>query len=99
MNIQDVIQQKRDGGVLSSEQIRFAVQGYTKDQIPDYQMASLLMAIFIRGMNEEETAELTRAMLESGQQIEFPDLIPIPMDKHSTGGCGAIKLHYHLYRW
>ena len=88
MNILEVIAEKRDGYPLSKERIRSVIQQYSSGQIPDYQMSAFLMAIYIRGMNLDETTEMTRAMLESGSQVAFEGLDPIPMDKHSTGGVG-----------
>jgi pyrimidine-nucleoside phosphorylase len=80
----DAIEIKKFGGELSEEMIRAVVAGYTDGVVPDYQMASLLMAIFIRGMGYEETVALTRAMAESGERYSFPECV----DKHSTGGVG-----------
>src|SRR3712207_5206745 len=80
----DAIETKKFGGELSEETIREVVAGYTDGVVPDYQMASLLMAIFIRGMGYEETLALTRAMAESGERYSFPESV----DKHSTGGVG-----------
>lgn len=80
----DAIETKKFGGELSEEIIREVVDGYTSGEVPDYQMSSLLMAIFIRGMDYEETLALTRAMAESGGQYSFPECV----DKHSTGGVG-----------
>ena len=80
----DAIEIKKFGGELSEEIIRSVVEGYTAGEIPDYQMASLLMAIFILGMNYGETLALTRAMVESGKTYSFPECV----DKHSTGGVG-----------
>ena len=80
----DAIETKKFGGELSEEIIRSVVEGYTAGEVPDYQMASLLMAIFIRGMDYEETLALTRVMAESGKTYSFPECV----DKHSTGGVG-----------
>jgi thymidine phosphorylase len=80
----DAIETKKFGGELSEEVIRAVVAGYTEGAVPDYQMASLLMAIFIRGMGYEETLALTRAMADSGERYSFPECV----DKHSTGGVG-----------
>ena len=80
----DAIETKKFGGELSDETIRGVVADYTDGEIPDYQMAALLMAIFIRGMGYEETLALTRAMAESGRTYAFPECV----DKHSTGGVG-----------
>jgi thymidine phosphorylase len=80
----DAIETKKYGGELSEEVIRAVVAGYTEGTVPDYQMASLLMAVFIRGMSYEETLALTRAMADSGERFSFPGCV----DKHSTGGVG-----------
>jgi pyrimidine-nucleoside phosphorylase len=80
----DAIETKKVGGELSEEIIRTVVEGYTTGEVPDYQMSSLLMAIFIRGMDYAETLALTRAMAESGRIYSFPECV----DKHSTGGVG-----------
>src|SRR5215207_2308881 len=82
--ILDAIEAKKYGGELSDGLIREVVEGYTKGEVPDYQMASLLMAIFIQGMSYEETLALTRAMADSGERYSFPECV----DKHSTGGVG-----------
>ena len=82
--IHDAIETKKFGGELPEEIISAVVAGYTEGAIPDYQMASLLMAIFIQGMTYEETLALTRAMADSGKRYSFPDGV----DKHSTGGVG-----------
>jgi thymidine phosphorylase len=82
--IHDAIETKKLGGELSEEIISAVVAGFTEGAIPDYQMASLLMAIFIRGMTYEETLALTRAMADSGKRYSFPGSV----DKHSTGGVG-----------
>ena len=78
------IERKKFGGTLSDDLIREVVKGYTSGEIPDYQMSSLLMAIFIHGMEYGETLALTRAMAESGEHYSFPECV----DKHSTGGIG-----------
>jgi pyrimidine-nucleoside phosphorylase len=80
----EAIETKKFGRELSEDIIRLVVEGYTAGEIPDYQMSSLLMAIFIRGMHYAETLALTRAMAESGQTYSFPECV----DKHSTGGVG-----------
>jgi thymidine phosphorylase len=80
----DAIETKKFGGELSERMIREVVTGYAGGVVPDYQMASLLMAIFIRGMSYDETLGLTRAMAESGERYSFPGCV----DKHSTGGVG-----------
>ena len=88
MRIYDIIAKKRDGKNLSREEIDFFVKGYTAGEIPDYQASALAMAIFIRGMNEEETANLTLAMAHSGDVLDLSDVEGIKVDKHSTGGVG-----------
>lgn len=82
------IHRKRDGGRLSAEEIRAFIAAYTAGEIPDYQASALLMAIFFRGLDEEELAAWTRAMLESGVHIDLSDLPGPKVDKHSTGGVG-----------
>ena len=88
MNFLSLIEAKRDGKTLSSVEIAGAVRQFTDKKIPDYQMAALLMAIFFRGLNAEETRALTLAMRDSGEVLSFPaDPRPV-VDKHSTGGIG-----------
>jgi len=84
----DLIRRKRDAGELSSDEIQFLVRAYTKDEIPDYQMAAWLMAVFIRGMNGAELSALTGAMLHSGEVLDLSGLPGSKIDKHSTGGVG-----------
>ncbi len=88
MRMIDLIEQKRDGGELSTEQIDYFIEAYTSEEIPDYQAASLLMAIFIRGMNRRETVDLTQAIARSGDQLDLHDVAPFVVDKHSSGGVG-----------
>jgi pyrimidine-nucleoside phosphorylase len=88
MKMSDLIAQKRDGGELSSEQIAYFVEGFTAGEIPDYQAAALLMAIYINGMNRRETVDLTMAMARSGEQLDLHDVAPFVVDKHSSGGVG-----------
>jgi pyrimidine-nucleoside phosphorylase len=82
--VPDAIEIKKRGRQLSEEAIRGVVEGYTSGEVPDYQMSALLMAIFIRGMEHDETLSLTKAMADSGDRYSFPDCV----DKHSTGGVG-----------
>jgi pyrimidine-nucleoside phosphorylase len=87
MNPVQIITKKRDGGALAPAELRALVEGYARGDVPDYQMAAWAMAVFLRGMTDDETATLTEAMLESGAQLEWPaDLTTV--DKHSTGGIG-----------
>ena len=88
MKMYSVIEKKRDGHALSKEEIEYAVNGYTAGEIPDYQMSALLMAIFFRGMTDEETACLTMCMARSGDMTDLSALGTLSADKHSTGGVG-----------
>ena len=82
--VQDAIEVKKFGGELDGATIAAVVDGYTSGQIPDYQMAALLMAVRLRGMTYEETLAMTQVMADSGVRYAFPDCV----DKHSTGGVG-----------
>jgi pyrimidine-nucleoside phosphorylase len=88
MRAVDLIRKKRDSGEHSREEIDFLVSGYTRGDIPDYQMAAWLMAVWIRGMSRSELAALTEAMLYSGEVLNFSDIPGKKVDKHSTGGVG-----------
>ena len=88
MHMYDILSKKRTGLALSREEITFFVEGFTKGEIPDYQAAALLMAICIRGMDEEETTALTLAMAHSGEMTDLSGIPGIKADKHSTGGVG-----------
>lgn len=88
MRMYDIIEKKKSGKELSKEEISFFINGYVREKIPDYQVSALLMAICINGMTSEETAELTKAMLESGEKLDLSAISGIKVDKHSTGGVG-----------
>ncbi len=88
MRAVDLIRKKRDSGELSREEINFLVSGYTSGDIPDYQMAAWLMAVWIRGLNRAELAALTEVMLHSGEVLNHSEIPGKKVDKHSTGGIG-----------
>lgn len=87
-DVVDVIRTKRDGGVLSGEQIDWTIDAYTRGAVKDEQMAALAMAVFLRGMNREEIARWTKAMIASGERMDFGRIARPTADKHSTGGVG-----------
>lgn len=88
MRMYDIIKNKRDGGKLSKEEIDFFVKGYTAGEIPDYQASALCMAIYFRGMDDEETTNLTLAIAASGDKVDLSGINGVKVDKHSTGGVG-----------
>lgn len=88
MRMYDVIAKKRNGETLSEEEIRFMIDGYVKGEIPDYQMSAMLMAIYLNGMNDKETATLTSEVAHSGDMVDLSPIEGIKVDKHSTGGVG-----------
>src|SRR5271165_6786684 len=88
MRAVDLIRKKRDAGVHTREEIELLISGYTRGDIPDYQMAAWLMAAFLRGLNRSEISALTEAMLHSGAVVDLAGLPGKKVDKHSTGGVG-----------
>lgn len=88
MRMYDIIEKKRDGLELSQQEIHYFISEYSSGAIPDYQAAAFLMAIFLKGMDERETAQLTDAMAHSGDMIDLSEVPGIKVDKHSTGGVG-----------
>jgi thymidine phosphorylase len=88
MNFQDLIYVKRDGGVLTEEQIRWFINAFTKNEIPDEQAGSFLMAVFFQGLNKEELSVWTDAMIKSGEILDLSSVGKPTVDKHSTGGVG-----------
>ena len=88
MRMYDIIEKKRNGEKLSTEEIEFFISGYVEGKIPDYQISALLMAIYFSGMDDEETAVLTKAMMLSGDTVDLSEFGEFTVDKHSTGGVG-----------
>ena len=88
MRTVDLIHRKRDGEELSPEEIKYFVDGYTRGEIPDYQVSAFLMAVFFTGMSDREVSALTESMMRSGEVLDFSDIHGVKVDKHSTGGVG-----------
>ncbi len=88
MRMVDIILKKREGKALTTDEINFIIDGYVKGTIPDYQISAFTMSVFFQGMNERETADLTMAIVYSGEQIDLSPIKGLKVDKHSTGGVG-----------
>ncbi len=88
MRTVDLIQRKRDGGELDAGEISYLVEGYTRGEIPDYQMSAFLMAVFFAGMTDREVSTMTECMIRSGETVDLSAVKGIKVDKHSTGGVG-----------
>ena len=88
MRAVDIIIKKRDGEELTGEEIKFFIDGFTRGEIPDYQASAWAMAVLLRGMNERETTDLTMSMAHSGETLDLTGVVPVAVDKHSTGGVG-----------
>ncbi|OCN03728.1 pyrimidine-nucleoside phosphorylase [Erysipelotrichaceae bacterium MTC7] len=88
MNIVEIIEKKRDGYELSTEEIAYFIDSYAKEEIAEYQASALLMAIYLRGMSDRELSDMTKDMIQTGKVYDFSDLEGIFVDKHSTGGVG-----------
>lgn len=88
MRMYDIIETKKNGGIISDEAFDFFIQGYIHDEIPEYQVAALLMAIYFQGLTREETVALTHKIMHSGDVIDLSNIKGIKVDKHSSGGVG-----------
>ena len=88
MLMTELIAKKRDGAALSAEEIEYMIEGYTRGDIPDYQMSAMLMAMYFRGLDHAETVAMTMAMMRSGDTVDLSGISGVKADKHSTGGVG-----------
>ena len=97
MDILSIIEKKKRGGELTSKEIHYWIKHYCKDEIPDYQVSALLMAIRLKGMTKQEIFDLTEAMMHSGEIIDLSKIEGVKCDKHSTGGDGLRALPLGVY--
>lgn len=88
MRAVEIIEKKRDGRELTKDEIEFFIHGFSRDEIPDYQMTAWAMAVLLNGMTTYETADMTMAMAETGEMLDLSGITPRAVDKHSTGGVG-----------
>ena len=88
MRVYDIIDRKKKGYTMTKEEIVYLIEGYVKGEIPDYQVAAWLMAVYYQGMTDEELLNLTLTMRDSGDQVDLSAIHGIKVDKHSTGGVG-----------
>ena len=88
MNMIEIIKKKQLGRELSKEEIDFFIQGYTKGTVPDYQASALIMAMYLKGLSNQETTNLTLSMANSGEILDLSSIFSNVVDKHSTGGVG-----------
>ena len=88
MRAVDILAKKRDGAALTSAEIQWLVAGFTRGDVPDYQMSAFLMAVYLQGMTSQETVDLTLAMADSGAKLDLSDIADYWVDKHSSGGVG-----------
>src|SRR5207302_4362000 len=88
MRTVDLIHRKRDGEELSPEELQFLVDGYTRGEIPEYQISAFLMAVFFSGMSDREVSAVTESMVNSGSTVDLSSIPGLKVDKHSTGGVG-----------
>src|SRR3569833_2828817 len=88
MRTVDLIHRKRDGEELSPEEIQYLIDGYTRGEIPDYQLSAFLMAVYFSGMTDREVSAMTESMMNSGSMVDLSSVPGVKVDKHSTGGVG-----------
>src|SRR5664279_219324 len=88
MRAVDILSKKRDGAALTGDEIKWIVDGFTRGDVPDYQMSAFLMAVYLKGMTPQETVDLTLAMADSGEKLDLSDISDYWVDKHSSGGVG-----------